>query len=162
MLPCRCIWWSSRRDEVFQVVLELGEAGRSGERFVEAKGGDENVGLFVLERMAVVVEMGLARPQGELVGRIAQVVDHQLELGEAGVQRRLKVAVILHSLGERVADQDDPVTLFELELRRVRGDCAGQKGEAPSRRPGNKSQNVISLASPSLFKPLEARGMGSW
>ena len=162
MLPCRCTWWSSRLDEVFQVVLEFGEAGRAGERFVEAEGGDEDVGLFVLERVAVVVEMGLARPQGQLVGRIAQVVDHQLELGEAGVQQRLEVAVILHPLGQRVADQDDPVALFELELRRVRRHRRVPERPAPSRRPGNKSQTVISLASPSLFVPLEARGVGRW
>ena len=65
-------------------LLNFGEPGRPGERFVEAEGGEQDVGLLVLERMAVVVEMGLARPQRQLVGRIAQVVDHQLELGEAG------------------------------------------------------------------------------
>ena len=67
-------------------LLNLARPAGPGERLVEAEGGDEHVGLLVLERVAVVVEMGLARPQGQLVGRIAQVVDDQLELGEAGVQ----------------------------------------------------------------------------
>ena len=103
-------------DELLQVALELREPGRAGERLVEAEGGDDDVGLLVLERVAVVVEMRLARPQGQFVGRIAQVVDHQLEVGEAGVQQRLEVPVILHPLGQSVADHDDPVTLSQLQL----------------------------------------------
>ena len=149
-------------DEVFEVFLELGQAGRAGERFVEAEDSEEDVGLFVLERMAVVVEMGLARPERELVGRIAQVVDNQLELREAGVQQRLKMPVILHPLGQRVADQDDPVPFLKLELRRIGRQPRVPEKRAPSRRPGNNTQTVISLASPSLYEPLEARGVGSW
>ena len=52
----------------------------------------------------------------ELVGRIAQVVNHQLELGKAGVQQGLEVPVVLHPLGQRVADQDDPISLAEHQL----------------------------------------------
>ena len=69
-------------DEVFQVVLELREPGRPGERFIESEGGENDVGLFVVERVPVIIEVGLTRPQGELVGGVAQVVKHQLELGK--------------------------------------------------------------------------------
>ena len=37
-------------------VLNLSQPRRSGERLVEAEGGDDHVGLFVLERVAVILE----------------------------------------------------------------------------------------------------------
>src|SRR5579875_1919047 len=51
----------------------------------------------------------LARPEGNLVGRPAQVVEDQLVLRESAVKQRLEMAVILHPLGQGVADEDDPV-----------------------------------------------------
>ena len=85
---CLAVVLGGRRllDELLEVAPELGQPGGPGERLVEAEDGDEDVGLLVLERVAVVVEMGLARAKRQLVGRLAQVVDDQLELGEAAVQ----------------------------------------------------------------------------
>ena len=91
----------------------------------------------------------------QLVGRIAQVVDHQLQLGEPAVEQGLEVAVILHPLGQRVADQDDPVAL-------VRAPAPISRPIRPARRPAGsgpgspartaaRSRIVISLVSSSLF-----------
>ena len=100
----------------------------------------------------MVVEMGLARPQRQLVGRIAQVVHDQLELGEAGVEQRLKVPVILHPLGQRVADQDDPVPFVKFELAAVSAAKTERRGQrartAAAARNGLRI--AISLASSSL------------
>ena len=74
------------RHEALEVRLELAKPRRPGKRLVEAEGGDQDIGLFILERVTVVVEMGLARPQGQLVGRISEVVDHQFEVDKTRVQ----------------------------------------------------------------------------
>ena len=62
--------------------LNLARPAATGERFIEAEGGDQDVRLFVDQRVAVVVETRLTRAQGQLVGRVSQVVDHQLERGK--------------------------------------------------------------------------------
>ncbi len=60
--------------------------------------------------------MRLPGPQGDFVGRKTEVVNDQLERRKAGVQQGLEMPVVLHPLGQGVADQDDPVSLFEHQL----------------------------------------------
>ena len=91
--PCRCTW--STVDVLMNFsrsLLNLLQPDWAGERLVEAEGGDQDVRLLVLERVAVVVEMRLARPESQLVGRVAEVVEDQLELGKPAVQQGLEMA----------------------------------------------------------------------
>ncbi len=106
-------------DEPLEVASKSGQSGGPGERLVDPEDGQEHVGLLVLEGVAVVVEMGLARAEGQLVGRVSQVVDDQLELGEPAMQEGLEVAVILHPLGQGVTDDDDPIALAQLQAQRI-------------------------------------------
>ncbi len=93
----------------------LSSAVGPGERLVEAEGGDHDVGPLVLEGVAVVLEPGRAGAERELVGRPAEVVEDQVEPGEAALEQRLEVPEVLHPLGQGVADQDDPVAFPEFE-----------------------------------------------
>ena len=123
-------------DEVFQVALEFRQPIGAGKRFVEAEGGDHDVGLFVFQPMPMILEIERAGPQRQFVGRPAEVVDDQLQLREAAVQQRFPVAEILHPLGQRVADEDDPVAVLQIERRGFGG--VGQAGRQADAQAGQQ------------------------
>ncbi len=62
--------------------------------------------------MTVVAEIFRPWPELDFVGRPAEIADDQLVVVEPAVQRRLKVAEILHPLGQSVADEDHMVPLL--------------------------------------------------
>jgi len=78
--------------------------------------------------MAVIVEVRAPRPQIDLVRRPTEVADDESLAGKAALQRGLEVAVVLHPLGQRVADDDQLVTFVDRQPRRVTaGGWAGRK-----------------------------------
>ena len=48
-----------------------------------------------------------AQPQVDLVAGKTEVADHQIVLGKASEERRLQPTIVLHPIGQRVADQAD-------------------------------------------------------
>ena len=62
----------------------------------------EDVGAFVVERMAMVLIVLGTRPERQFIGRPTQVANDQLMLGEPAVQEGLEVAEKLQAFGQRV------------------------------------------------------------
>ena len=108
-------------DEVVEVLLELGQALRPGERLVEAEAAMRTSGFSSSSVWPWSLKSCERGRERQLVGRPAEVVDDQLQLGEAAVEQGLEVAEILHPLGQRVADEDDVVPLVKFQLRLVVG-----------------------------------------
>ena len=122
-------------DEVGEVGLELRHARRPGEGFVEAEEGEDDGGLAEREVLVGGTEVLRAQPRGEdfvalgvigvlddqlglevhLVGGEGEVADDEVVLGESLVEERLPVVVVLHPLGQRVADKTDVVAGFKSQ-----------------------------------------------
>ena len=125
-------------DEGVEVGLELGQPLGAGERLVETEGGDDDVGLLVFQLVAVVLEAGRPGTKGQFVGRPAEVVDDEFEVGESAVEQGLEAAKVLHPLGQGVADDDDPVPLFEFQGGGV-GVASGPGGRGDHRQRDQES-----------------------
>ncbi len=95
--------------------LNFSSPGGPANDSLKPKAAIKTSGFSSSSRVSVVVEMRLPRPQFQLVGRIAQVVEHQLKVREAAMKKGLEVRVILHPLGQRVADQDDAIALLQYQ-----------------------------------------------
>src|SRR5262249_34232982 len=112
-------------DEFVEVIFELLKATGASERFVEAKEGEDDISLVIFQCMAMIFEALRPRPQHQLVSGPTKIADDEFEIGKAAVEQRLKIAEILHPLGERVADQDDVIALVQRELGLVGGRTNG-------------------------------------
>jgi len=82
---------------------------------------------MVDEVAAVVGEALRAETDRKFVGRPAEVADVELVRREPGVQQRLEVPEILHSLGKRIADDHDVVVRIEVEMGSGGGPDAGHQ-----------------------------------
>ena len=129
-------------DEGRQFVLKVFEPLQPCERFVETEerhdgGGLDNgqplVGLRVVANPKVAIDLRVKgcgagkRPwvivsrlgtEARCVSRKTHVAEGQLQVGEASVEGRLEVVVVLHPLCECVADEDQRLTLPQFEGQR--------------------------------------------
>ena len=102
-------------DELVEIALEFGESFGTGERFVVTEKGENHIG-FVLGQMLVGrAEAGRAESKGQFVAGKAQVANHQFMFGKSSLNSRFEPTVMLHPLGERVADQAEMIAFFQDE-----------------------------------------------
>ena len=106
-------------DELFETRFERIQPRRTGERLVQPEHCQQNIGLVIAEVVAVVGEVGTARSQIDLVGRPAQIADDQFFVRKAALQQSLEVSVVLHPLGQRVANDHDFVARIDGHPRRL-------------------------------------------
>src|SRR5262249_6000917 len=132
-----------------KVPLELGQAGLAGEGLVVAEEGEDDVGPCVGGLEAIIADalaggesvrlgdrgrageplVGRAerlrpQPQDQLVAGEAEVAEDEVMFGEATVEVGFQPAIVLHAVGERVADNADMIAATQLQFCRgglVRG-----------------------------------------
>ena len=102
-------------DEFLEVILELRDAFTTTEGLDEPEECEDHVGLAVREVLVTAAEAGRALLDRQLVGREPEVAKRELQAGEPPLESRLEPAVVLHALGQRIADEADVVTHFEGE-----------------------------------------------
>ena len=120
------------RDPAGQVLLESLETGLTGERLVvaEEREHDVSLGVDAGEAIVFVAANRLRQPAQPLVGRAEvlraragvdliaaepEVAHDQPVLRIARLEHRLEPAVVLHPLGQRVADDADVVVRLQRE-----------------------------------------------
>ena len=87
----------------------------AGERLVVAEEGEDDVGLRPGQPLVGGAEVGRAEPEGQFVAGEAEVADDELVLGKAGLEVGLQPAVVLHPVGEGVADDRDMIAGLDLD-----------------------------------------------
>ena len=156
-------------DPVVEVLLERGEPGLAGVRLVVAEEGEDDVGLRVrCRRSGSPGSRRSARPCRSATRRACRSSStaaassissplkprlriDQIVLRETGVQQRLEPAVVLHPLGERVADDADVVArrAARTDARRCRR--AGDRTDrAPQRRQARRAKRLVMVNSMSV------------
>ena len=117
-------------EEVCEVGFETGEAFLAViiPGFVEAVGGEDDVGFGFGEVVVDVAEVFGAWAATDGVRRPGEVADDEVVMGIAGVEAGFDFAEVLHAFGEGVADPDDVIALLEVERGGV-GD-AGEEEES--------------------------------
>ena len=120
------------REPVAQLLPERGEPSVPRVRFVVAEKRKDDVRLRIGSGEPVVrvaadrrrlsgqplvgrAEVLRAQPGGDLVAAEAKIANHEVVLREARVQQRLEPAVVLHPLGQRVADEADVIARAQDE-----------------------------------------------
>ena len=129
-------------DKGGQFVLEVVEAFEPGKRFVEAEEGHDRgaanngqplIGLGIVADAEVAADLGteglgagkgpgvvlagLRAEAGRVAGK-AHVAEGDLLLGKPLLQQRFKKVVVLHPLGQAVADKDQRFPPAEVERQR--------------------------------------------
>jgi hypothetical protein len=119
-------------EPIGQFLLEGVDPRFAGEGLVVAEEGKNHIGpgvgafeavlsisadrlSFSAEPFVRSAEVLRAEPRGHFVAAEAEVAHYELVLREPRLQQRLQPAVVLHPLGEGVADDADVVFLSELE-----------------------------------------------
>ena len=69
-----------------------------------------------------VDEPAVARPAIDLVAREAVVAEGDFVLGQGCLYVAFQPAMMLHALGQGVADEHDAIAFLEFQLRRARGE----------------------------------------
>ena len=100
-------------DEFRQILLEFVQPGFTGKCFVVAKEGEDDVCLDARQPVIRTAEVGRTQPLGQLVTREAKVSNHEIVPGKAAVQHGLQPAVVLHPLGQGIADDGNAVALVK-------------------------------------------------
>jgi hypothetical protein len=99
------------------VGLEAGQTSCSGERLVVTEEAQDGVGLgkrqVVLQRGA----SGNAGAVGHLVTAVPQIPNHQFLADLCTLQQRFQPAIMLHPVGQRIADQADSFSAGERRRR---------------------------------------------
>ena len=96
----------------------------TGEGFVVAEGGEDDVDFFAGQVLFDRGEIVGARLQIDLVGRPGEVADDELVVGMSEVQEGFEMRKLLRAVEQRVADERDAVALFQLQ-RQGGGDGRG-------------------------------------
>ena len=108
-------------DHRAQVVLELGDAAFTGERLVVAEVGEDDIRLAELEVIFGGGESLLARAGGHGVAREGQVAEDEFLLRQLALNEGFHPSVVLHPVGQAVADFTDHIVFMQLHY----GDCGG-------------------------------------
>ena len=119
--------------EIFvEVSLELVQARRAVERLIKTPERQHHVGLHLGQPFLRRRRPVRAHVRGDLIGSETEVADRDVIHRSSPVDERLQRAVVLHPVGERVADDGDARVLAEFELRRSSGVQGGGAGESES------------------------------
>ena len=120
-------------DEGVEVLLERLQPVLAGERLVVAEEGEDDVGLRPGQPLVGGAEVGRAEAEGQFIAGEAEVADDELVLGKASLEVRLQPAVVLHPVGQGVADDRNMIARLDLDRvgPRERGqrEGRGQEGE---------------------------------
>lgn len=115
-----------------QVIAQFAAEGHkplfTGKRFVESKGGENDIRPLVRQMLFGIGEVGRTRLQCNLVGRPGQMPDDQLVSRELLMQHRLEIAELGRSFERGIPDQRNPIALAQLQ-RQNGGD--GRAGIGP-------------------------------
>jgi hypothetical protein len=87
---------------------------------VSKKTGDD-VSFAFGQPLIRIAEVVRSLPQIDLVAGKPKVSKHQLVFGQQGVDIRFQPSVMLHAIGQRVANVDNVVAPFEGKLLSCRG-----------------------------------------
>src|SRR5215475_7429485 len=91
-----------------------------------------------------MVEVRAGGKARHLVAGETQVAEDELVLGEAGLNDSLQPAVVLHPVGERVADNANVIARLEFQLRRVGVEWSSprrEEGKGANDRDGHSMQH---------------------
>ena len=129
------------------VAEKLREAGAKcvqsrgpGEGFIEAEHGEDDLRRMIAQVVAVILKVGAPRPQVDLIGGPAEVPHTQAFVGKTEVQIGFKITIVLHPLGQRVADDDQLGAVAQFQHGRwLRCGGVGLCGSRPDER-GEENQ----------------------
>ena len=109
--------WQPALDRVPDLadVVQGGELLRLRDR---GGAGEPLVGGAVIHRPHSGIGVRLFGVAGDLVARIAEVADDEVVLREACIEESLQPAVVLHPLGERIADDANVIAGPEFQAAR--------------------------------------------
>ena len=117
------------RPGLAQVFIKLFRKGRqalgAAERLVEAEEGEDRTGLDPRQPFLGRTEILRAGPHRHFVAGEAKIAHHQPVRRIARVDHRLQPAVMLHAVGQRIADERDVLARVGRK-RRGRGRPTGQ------------------------------------
>ena len=117
-------------DERIQVGFELRQPRLSGERFVAPEHGENDIRFAPHQPFFRAAKILRPVPERQLIPGDCQIAKHQILIRKPARQQRLQPAMMLHPVAERVADDADAVTLFELKgLCRCYGGDDQQRNE---------------------------------
>ncbi len=116
-------------DEVAQIFLESGQTGFARERFVVTEKCENHIGFRLGEPLIGSAEVRGAQARFELVGREAEIAQDQIVSRKPANQVGIEPAVVLHAIGQRVADDADVVVGFDFEC--LAGSAAGAGAWCP-------------------------------
>ena len=85
-------------------------------RFIHPVADKHDVGTVLMQLINQAREAQGTNRFPHLLRRPSQVPDTQVMLRKAAVQEGLEIAEVMHSLGERVAEDHDVVALLYLEV----------------------------------------------
>ena len=87
----------------------------AGERFVVAEEGENDVGLRFGQPLVGRAEVGRAEPNGQFIARETEVANDELVRGKPSVEISLEPAVVLHAVGQGVADDRDVIARLDFD-----------------------------------------------
>ncbi len=104
-------------DEILEILLELGQTFFSAKRFVVAEEGENNVRFAARQPFIGAAEHRRAQADCQFIAGEAQVAKHQFMPWKTALDENFQPAVMLHAIGERVADQGNVVALRKFQRR---------------------------------------------
>ena len=117
--------------ELFELLLELRQSGGAAERFVEAEEREDRARLHARQPLVGRAEILGTRPHRDFVPGEGEIPHDEAVLRMLRVDHRLEPAVMLHPVGERIADDRDMLAWREGHGVRARcRDRGGQPDEA--------------------------------
>ena len=109
-------------EKLVEVALEFVDPSRSLERFVEAVKGENHIRLCFRQPVIARAEVFRPVPRRHLIARGGEVAENEIVPGKLRVDKRLEPGVVLHPVGQRVAEVTDVVALVKCKLR---AECIG-------------------------------------
>src|SRR6266566_4523139 len=100
-------------DEFLQILPELIHSGRAAKGFVVAKKSKNDICFSPGEPIIRAAEVFAAHADTQFISSEPEVANGQVVVGEMGLDKCFKPAVVLHAIGKRVANDGDVVAVVE-------------------------------------------------
>ena len=112
-------------DEGVQILLEPVEPARPAVGLVVAEEGKNNISLVELQPLVRAAEAVRAEAEHQLVAGVTEIAHDQLMPGKAGLQERFQPTVVLHAIGQGVADDADVIAFLDVyQMMKARADSS--------------------------------------